>query len=439
MGVNYNPRVVTNGLVLCLDAANANKSAKGFKNLTDLSTWTLGTGGTANYPMVGDVSENQRILDTGPFGYSSIVWDTPSTGVDSDADGGFTGPYINIDPTKLYRFSIWMRRKTVGNGSSYLGCHAWDIVSQQVLNRSNGATNQNPYFLASNYWGNVNDWYLITGHIWPAGSGTGSSKEDSGIYTTAGTKISGTTDYVWQATNTYTYTRSFLYYSTDITTRQQLYQPRIDLVDGTEPTVAELIAGVGSKWYDLAGTNHGNILNSAALYNNAGYMNFDGVDDHVIINQPNIQTSPNRFSIEFVLYPIGTDFILVSPYSAGLDHFIRYDGANQRINFQVTEVADLNNRARLSTTNSVPLNAYTHIVCTMDNLDLKIYINGILNSSFTETIVIANWDNLWHIGQRANDTFRFNGRLPLIKVYNRELSALEISQNFNAARRRFGV
>jgi len=186
-------------------------------------------------------------------------------------------------------------------------------------------------------------------------------------------------------------------------------------------------------------TRNSTVTTNSLTYTSNGAFSFNGTDNYLTISQPNVTLSPNQWSIEFILYPISSDFIAISPIYAGVDHFVRYEGANQRINFQVTELADVNNRARFSSVNTVPLNTFTHITLTINNLSMKIYINGRIDSTYTEIITIANWDGTWHIGQRANDTFRMNGNIPLLKIYNRELTATEIAQNFSAIRSRFNL
>lgn len=156
----------------------------------------------------------------------------------SDADGGWNGTSFAIDNTKMYRFSIFVRRKTIGSGSFYLGLHG---TPSAVLNRSDGVSNANPYFCNRIWWGNTYQWYLVTGYIWPAGSGTGAANADSVIYTMTGTKLYSNGDFVWQPTTTSSDHRSYLYYSIDTTTNQQWYQPRVDVVDGTEPSISELL------------------------------------------------------------------------------------------------------------------------------------------------------------------------------------------------------
>ncbi|NTW62331.1 prepilin-type N-terminal cleavage/methylation domain-containing protein, partial [Candidatus Saccharibacteria bacterium] len=95
------------------------------------NTWTLGTGNVTGYSVNGD--GNSRVNDTDPWGATNIVWDVSNQDVASDADGGFDGSTFSIDNTKMYRFSTFVRRKTLGDGNFYLGTHGYPSA---VLNRS---------------------------------------------------------------------------------------------------------------------------------------------------------------------------------------------------------------------------------------------------------------------------------------------------------------
>jgi prepilin-type N-terminal cleavage/methylation domain-containing protein len=205
-------------------------------SLIKWASWVVGTGSVAEYSVNGD--GNSRVMDTNPWGALDVVWDVSNQDVANDADGGWNGSNFNIDNTKMYRFSTFVRRKTIGNGSFYLGTHGYP---DPVLYRSNGTANANPYFSSRAWWGNANQWYLAVGFVWPAGSGTGSAMPESGIYSMDGTKVTSNIDFVWQPTTTSAHHRSYLYYSIDITTNQQWYQPRVDVVDGAEPSISELL------------------------------------------------------------------------------------------------------------------------------------------------------------------------------------------------------
>jgi hypothetical protein len=46
---------------------------------------------------------------------------------------------------------------------------------------------------------------------------------------------------------------------------------------------------------------------------------------------------------------------------------------------------------------------------------------------------------LVNIARQTTGTAFFNGKVPMVRVYNRALTASEIQQNFNALRGRFGI
>jgi hypothetical protein len=67
MGVAYNPRIVTNGLVLALDAGNTKSYPGSGTTWTDLSSSNSGT--LVNDPTFSD---NTFIFDSNIFRYSNI-------------------------------------------------------------------------------------------------------------------------------------------------------------------------------------------------------------------------------------------------------------------------------------------------------------------------------------------------------------------------------
>ena len=430
MSVAYNPKIVTDGLVLCLDAANPNKSAKGFKNLLNLSTWTLGSGSVSGFTIYGSEAENQRILDTGPFGVSTVVWDSPSNDAITNPDGGWDGGGVSIDNTKMYRFSVWIRRRVIGNGSYFLGCNVG------VLNRSDGLVNNNAYFSGGAWPASIvaDQWMLVVGHAWPAGSGTGTNHVNSGLWNTSGTQFSGATlgDVVWQTTSTSASLRSYLSNSFDTTTRQQWYQPRIDLCDGTEPTIAELIAGVGSKWYDLSGTNHGNISNSPALYNSAGYMNFDGVDDNITTSYVPVNTG-GSISVWFRLNA-HKDYNTIFDNALGANDWEFWVYGTGVARFRST--AD--NSDYILDSDVLLINTWYNFVITWSSTEAKMYKNGLLFAQDTTTGTKVVPSTLNFGGGNAGNT-KLNGYIANAFAYSRSLSAVEVLQNFNATRGRFGI
>jgi hypothetical protein len=211
----------------------------------DSLTWTTGSGGFSGYGQNGNTVENERVIDTNPFGNSSVVWETRASGNGND-DGGWNSDSISIDRTKLYRFSVWVRRTSAtAGGTFYLGTDG----GGECVNALGTSTQ-----MCNAYWhcggpGSLtqNQWYLVVGHIFPNSYTSTNPHPDTGFWTTAGTKVMGINqcnigggDVKWGAGSTSTYHRTYHYYCGDNTTRLQFWNPRIDICDGTQPTIRGL-------------------------------------------------------------------------------------------------------------------------------------------------------------------------------------------------------
>jgi len=203
--------------------------------------WVVGTSGSQPFfPQNGETACNSIVMGEDPFGETIPLWQTLGNDITSDADGGWDSNYFPVISTKMYRFSVWIKREVLGNGTYYFGCHG---SPSAVLNRSDGASNSNPYFYATSGNGILNDWFLLVGHVWPEGSGTGTAHVDSGLYNKYGKKITSFSDFVWATATTTANHRTYLYYSTDATAKQLWCYPKVEIVDGSEPTILQMTQG----------------------------------------------------------------------------------------------------------------------------------------------------------------------------------------------------
>jgi hypothetical protein len=93
--------------------------------------------------------------------------------------------------------------------------------------------------------------------------------------------------------------------------------------------------------------------------------------------------------------------------------------------------------------NSADYEKYNHFVCTFDGTNLKAYVNGALyNTSAATFSSIYNSDKNvaignYNIGQTPER--KYNNSIALPRIYNRALSATEVSRNYNADRSKFGL
>lgn len=202
------------------------------------TNWVVGKRGTqTGYVANGSAAENIIAVHKNPNNVDDVVWEASKTDVASDSDGGWNGSHVTVKDTYPYRFSVWIQRKVMGNGSVYLGCYS--NLGNAVESMA-GAANANPYFYSGGVPAGTTEWLLYVGMVYPAHS-TSEFLVD-GVFKKDGTKVADCTAFRWKPGTGTAMLRSYLYYSTNTTTVQLFYRPRIDRIDGFEPTLQELLS-----------------------------------------------------------------------------------------------------------------------------------------------------------------------------------------------------
>jgi hypothetical protein len=207
--------------------------------------------------------------------------------------------------------------------------------------------------------------------------------------------------------------------------------------------------GSGTAWSDLSGNNNSGSLVNTPTFNtaNQGCLTFNGTSQ--LANLPNSATlQPTVFTISAHVYPSifnSNQRTIFSSYSqspnvAGMA--LQIAGNNQiRVfvgnNTGVTN--GTNYRDLLNTGVQVPVNTWSHITATYDGATIRTYYNTVLNSTLgwaggtayaaantasISAVVGAGW---------------FQGLISDVQLYNRALSATEITQNYNTFKTRFGL
>ena len=454
MGVSAGPDVIENGLVLALDASDTN-SYKTDNNLIPADTWAVSNfSAPSGWGNFGTTTENELIAAADPFGNTAVIWEGSCDATGSDGgDGGYYSSFIEIDKTKTYRVSAWVNRVGLGtDGRSYHGIDCRNVGAAQthMIYRQSGTESLYPYFFTTSDPPPSdeselpeNEWVLIVGHIWPEGSGTGSSKSDTGVYNTDGTKRTITTgqppqDLVFKSTAHEIRIKNMLYYNaTDPTVTARSVYPRIDLVDGTEPSISDLINNrVNSRYvYDICGqNNHGTLLNgvSHASANN-GYFEFDGVNDYI---QTDITTHYSNITLEaWARRPDinATYRSLIGKYRGDPAQTESYEllfNNSAGIRFHVTA-------SPIDYNSAIVANTWYHVVGTYDGTTARIYLNGEAVASGSRT---AGSNSVpFRIGASPRGANYNNGDIARAFIYSRALSASEIQQNYIALKGRFGL
>ena len=223
--------------------------------IMDYTLWEDGQTGSVG-PFTQYSSNNSRILALDPWGKETVVW----KGTGPSGAGIYFNPF-SIDNTKLYRMSYWEKRVTNGTATScryYFGLNGYGSVNG-VVNLA-GSYNTNPYFYSTSAIPtyaeiHVGEWILIVGHVFPHTYSSTDKHPESGRYSLDGKFGNLTADFKWAPETTTGRSRTLAIYTPNTSdVEHYTVYPRIDICDGTEPTIEELLSGHDSRNIEIIRT-----------------------------------------------------------------------------------------------------------------------------------------------------------------------------------------
>jgi hypothetical protein len=194
--------------------------------------------------------------------------------------------------------------------------------------------------------------------------------------------------------------------------------------------------GTGTAWTDISGQNaHGTIVGSVAFVNSGAqsYMNFATANDSNYISST---VSQNYLDFTVVLRPDFTynnsntlaGLIGTNTAASLADKSLRFGNVNGTGPWTIANPGDSNDWASTSST---------------------FYINGRVSNT-----LVSGWNVFggyrtnqspfpanfsYYLGSSAYTGRGFQGRIACMYMYNRQLSANEQLQNYNALKSRFGL
>lgn len=188
-------------------------------------------------------------------------------------------------------------------------------------------------------------------------------------------------------------------------------------------------------WNDLSGNGNNGALTNGPTSNNSngGSIVFDGSNDYVELNTNNIITGTNPFTFEA--------FYKVTNASVAAELLGNYGSGYTSNTIWISGRYGVYINAAVPYFQGAPLGLGTyHMAFTRTSAGAcTLYKNGVIDGTATSTTSISPGQN-FRIGSDVNGIAEvFGGELYCLKVYNRALTTVEISQNFNALRSRFGI
>ena len=197
--------------------------------------------------------------------------------------------------------------------------------------------------------------------------------------------------------------------------------------------------GSGTTWTDLSTNgNTGTLVNGTGYSaSNGGALTFDGSDDYVGFGVINF-TSGTSITIEVWVKPNSSQ----KSYTNILDYGHSFGGftIQQNVNGLNEYYFAYYNGASFDVTPTITLNSnsFTHLVFVKSGTSTIGYVNSVNTVSLTGSVNFTGSGITFNLGKWHGGR-EFNGNIASTKIYNRALSAAEVSQNFNATRSRFGI
>ena len=223
--------------------------------------------------------------------------------------------------------------------------------------------------------------------------------------------------------------------------------------------------GSGTSWTDLSGNgNNGTLVNGVGFDSDyGGSLSFDGSNQYISLGGAPESLKLTDFSL-YCWFQWKTGGSTTSTGSGGVTFYPIItkgrgengsEGNNKDMNYGFGidtssniaadfEDFDTGGNHPITGTTTILKDTWYNVTVTYDGISWKIYINGNLSDSLTVNET-PRYDSIQHnaIGTAMLSTGSpegyFSGKIAISSIYNKALTASEVSQNFNALRSRFGI
>lgn len=198
---------------------------------------------------------------------------------------------------------------------------------------------------------------------------------------------------------------------------------------------AKSYPGSGTTWFDLSGNSKNSSLANGPTYDGQSII-FDGVDDSSVVNLTGISNFSALTVSAWYYSNVGTSTCLTY-----CDPFIlHFRGAG----FYLRSSDGVTDSGYLGWQTTPSGSVWNMLTGTWNGTTMKLYLNGVkqaneLSFAGGSTGLLRTNGNTTVGGYFNVSQPWTNGKMSSFSVYNRALSDLEVSQNFNALRGRYGI
>ena len=211
------------------------------------------------------------------------------------------------------------------------------------------------------------------------------------------------------------------------------YSPKIitdGLVLALDAANQKSYPGSGTAWNDLSGNaNTGTLTNGPTFDSgNSGAISFDGTNDLVECSA----ISSTNF----------TNSVWMMVDTKNINGIISWTVGTVRreLLFVQGDISIVYGSSKYKRGPVLANGVWTNVVGTYDGTTPLIYVNGVSQTLGSELAAGAGAADKCYIGRTAFSTpYYFDGKIADVKIYNKALTSVEILQNYNATKGRFGL
>ena len=209
-----------------------------------------------------------------------------------------------------------------------------------------------------------------------------------------------------------------------------------DLTMWLDPNNSASYPGSGAIWYDLSGNGANITLYNSPTYTSGtpSYFTFNGATQYGLGSTTNVlpaTTYTKSMWFQWNSYAFNNNIVSSDPGG----HFTFGSGQN-RIYSGHSNWANYN---AFGTAATFSLNAWYYVAVTFDTaVGMKMYVNGAFDSLSTYNLSPRPGNGSVDVASFSTSNL-LSGRLGEAFCYSRALTDIEVAQNFNATRAKYGV
>tara|TARA_X000000368_G_scaffold410713_1_gene394589 strand:+ start:223 stop:930 length:708 start_codon:yes stop_codon:yes gene_type:complete len=206
--------------------------------------------------------------------------------------------------------------------------------------------------------------------------------------------------------------------------------------------------GTGTTWSDLSGNGNNVTLSGTGFSSdNGGCITFDGSNDYGYISSLDLPSRPFTLSV-WIRHE--TSLGIWQSYMGqntsdsgdnGLMYFQKRSASSPGHAFKISvRPNNSDTQIEVNSTVTATLNVWYNLCAVISSSDIKLYVNGELESTLSNSNILATRSGNFIIGAAYYDdslTDWFNGKMSTAMVHSNTLTAAEVRQNYDALKMRY--